>query len=230
MKNRMRLAAVIWLVFNAALSFARDRPKKPETPHLAFVTEYVRELAATEDLREAAERELKEDPKARFSSAIHSGTLMQLELGSQIRMLKDMRLDEPFDTLIPDITAFYEKKIALWKRTVEIATEFAGGPKAGVDYQKLATEMPQIRAQLDYIDKALFDASVLVAMTLLDTKPDSNNRVARLIITKEERSKLIDDLDTGFGTKLDEKDQNYTVTTAQLLRDFLRKHKASDEP
>jgi hypothetical protein len=35
----------------------------PETPHLAFVTEYVRELAAVEDIRAAAEQELNQGEK-----------------------------------------------------------------------------------------------------------------------------------------------------------------------
>jgi hypothetical protein len=61
---------------------------KAETPHLTFVTEYVRELSAVEDLREFGEKELKQDPDATFAAMIHTSTLFQLELGSQILMFK----------------------------------------------------------------------------------------------------------------------------------------------
>src|SRR5258708_1422454 len=133
--------------------------EKPETSHLAFVTEYIRELAAIENIRESGQQELKQDPDGMFSNMIHSSTLFQLELGSQIKMLRSMRLNSPFDFLIPSIAAFYQRKVILWKRMGEISSAFIGGPKPGVDYDKLAAELPQIRGQLDFIDKGLFDAS-----------------------------------------------------------------------
>lgn len=69
-----------------------------------------------------------------FSNAIHTSTLFQLELDSQIRMLKGMRLNAPYDHLIPVITAFYEHKIALWQRMTDINSAFMASPKSGIDY------------------------------------------------------------------------------------------------
>jgi hypothetical protein len=205
--------------------------KKAETPHLVFVTEYIRELAAIENIRESGEQELKQDPNGTFSNMIHSSTLFQLELGSQIRMLREMRLKDPYDQLIPNITAFYERKIILWKRMAEIGSTFIGGPKRGVDYDKLAADMPQIRAEMDFIDHALFETSPMVFATLIDLKADSKGHASHLIITKEERAKLIDDLNTDFGEKMDAKDQNYTVSAAKILKGYLLKDfKSSDEP
>lgn len=205
--------------------------KKPETPHLVFVTEYIRELAAIENIRDSGEKELKENPDSTFPNMIHSSTLFQLELGFQVEMLKGMSLKAPYNQLIPNITAFYERKILLWKRMAEIGSAFIGGPKADVDYGKLGAEMPQIRAQLEYIDKALFEASPMVFATLIDMKADSKGHASHLIITKEERAKLIDDLNTDFGKKLDAKDQNYTVSAASVLKGYLLKNfKCSDEP
>jgi hypothetical protein len=39
------------------------RPVKPETPHLEFVTEYIRELAAVERIRAEGEDENNQDKK-----------------------------------------------------------------------------------------------------------------------------------------------------------------------
>jgi hypothetical protein len=213
---------------------ATAQSAKPETPHLVFVREYIRELAAIERIRAAGEEENnqdKADDKLPFPGLIHTSTMFQLELRSQVRMLKRMRLNPPFETLIPSITDWYERKIALWQRMGEIAAEFMGGPKQGVDYSKLAAEMPQIRGQLDYIDQSLFEAAPLVFATLVDMKADSKGHASHLIITKEEKADLISKLNDSFGDKLDQKNQNYTVSAASVLRTYLNKdYKCSDEP
>ena len=55
--------------------------KHLETPHLAFVTEYIRQLAAIEDVRAAGEKELKQGSQDdMFAIAIHNSTAIQLEL------------------------------------------------------------------------------------------------------------------------------------------------------
>jgi hypothetical protein len=213
---------------------AAARPVKPETPHLEFVTEYIRELAAVERIRAAGEDEAnqdKKDDKLPFAGAIHTCTLFELELGSRVRMLKAMRLNAPFDELIPNITAFYERKILLWRRMGEINSAFIGGPKPGVDYDKVAAEMPQIRAGLEFIDQSLFEATPMVFATLIDMKADSKGHASHLIITKEEKAGLISRLDDSFGAKLDQKNSNYTVGAAQVLKDYLNKDfKCADEP
>lgn len=219
---------------NVKPSRATARPAKPETPHLEFVTEYIRELAAVERIRAAGEAENnqdKRDDKLPFASAIHTCTLFELELGSQVKMLRGLRLNAPFDDLIRNITAFYERKILLWRRMREISSDFIGGPKDGVDYSKLAAEMPEIRGNLDFIDQALFEATPSVFATLIDMKEDSKGHASHLIITEEEKAMLISKLDDSFGPKLDQKDQNYTVSAAKVLKDYLNKDfKCSDEP
>jgi hypothetical protein len=230
----MKLAIAARICLAAALAVGAPSTfgvEKPETSHLVFVTEYIRELSAIENIRDSGEKELKEDPNSTFSNMIHSSTLFQLELGSQIKMLRGMRLKAPHDQLIPNITAFYERKILLWKRMAEIGGAFIGGPKPGVDYSKLGAEMPELRGQLDFIDHALFEASPAVFATLIDLKADSKGHASHLIVTKEERAKLVDNLNTAFGTKLDAKDQNWSVSAASVLKAYLLKDfKSSDEP
>jgi hypothetical protein len=210
---------------------ADEKPQKPDTSHLAFVKEFIRELSAIEEIRSKAEQDNKKDPNLTFENMVHSATFFELELGSQIRMLSGMTLSDPFDTLIPGMTGFYEEKIKLWDRMKEIGGDFIAGPREGVDYQKLAAELPELRAKLEYMDQSIFQTSSLVFSTLIDKKPDSKNHVSHLIITKAERAKLFDQLDTAFGKKLDEKNPNYTVGTAVILREGLKKKfKCSDEP
>jgi hypothetical protein len=207
--------------------------KKPETSHLKFVTEYIRELAAIEDLRASGEQELKKITRQEesFPISIHTSTLIRLELGSQIRMLKSMRLNAPFDEVIPNLVRFYEHKMELHQRLIDISKAFVAGPEEGVDYGKLAAEAPEIRAKNDYIDQALFESTPLIFATLIDPKADSKNHASHLIITKAERSKLIDDLNIRFGDKIDQKDQSYIVGSGSVLKTYLLKgYKCSDDP
>ena len=206
--------------------------EKPETPHLAFVTEYVRELGEFETLRAAGEQEQaagKEDEV--FANAIHTSTSIQLELGSQIRMLKGMLLKPPFDELTKNLAGFYAQKMELHQRLIDISTAFLGGPKPGADYEKMAAEMPKIRASLEFVARAIVEATPLIFATLIDQRPDSKNHVSHLIITKAEKAKLLDDLTIRFGSKLDQKSQNFTVSAASVLKAYLLKgFKCSDEP
>jgi hypothetical protein len=155
---------------------------------------------------------------------------MQLELRTQIGQLKGLRLADPFDDLIPTIVEFYKDKIELWQKMIDISSAFVGDPKQNVDYAKLVADLPKIRARLDYIDKALFEASPLIFTTLVNTKPDSKGKASHLVI-KAERADLIERIDTDFGSKLDAKGPNYIVAGALILRDGLQKDfKSSDDP
>jgi hypothetical protein len=215
---------------------AAAKPAIKETPHLAFVSEYIRELSAYQEIREKGEQENAEAQKSSnssdiFMSLIHNSTLFQLELQTDIAQLKSMRLNDPFNFLIPSITNFYGQKIKLWQRMSDLGTAFIGGPQPGVDYAQLGAEMPKIRADLDYIDQALFEAVPGIFATLIDAKADSQGHTSHLIITKAERQDLIEKLDTDFGSKLDEKNQNYGVTAASVLKAYLLKDfKSADEP
>ncbi len=127
---------------------ATCQARAEENSPFAFITEYIRELSANENARAKAEQELKEATTTRdkLSSAIHANTLIQLELGSEIYMLRDMHLNLPIDKLIPNIIKAYEQKIALIQKMSDISSAYLVGPKPDVDYDKLATDMPKIRA------------------------------------------------------------------------------------
>jgi hypothetical protein len=55
-----------------------------ETPHLAFVTEYARELGVNEHLRELGEKDIGEQGADKNAAMIRSSTRIVLELTSQV--------------------------------------------------------------------------------------------------------------------------------------------------
>jgi hypothetical protein len=212
---------------------ARTHPPTTATPHLQFVKEYVRELIEDEDLKTHAEKELNEaqTPYEKFSSGIYISKSTQLALRSQIRMLKSMRLNDPFDGLIPSLIAFNQRQIDLHQKLIDISGKFLAGPKPGVDCQALAAKVPEMRAELDDVRKALFDAAPLVFMSLVDMKPDSQNHVNHLIITKAEKADLQDRLNLLLRDVPDKGDHDYYVSAAMILRGGLQKnYKCADEP
>ena len=119
-----RLLAIVLLTFSG-IAFAqtpqlksgspKSKAEKQETSHLAFVTEYVRELSAIENIRASAEQDQTQGTNnEKFSNAIYSSKRMQFELRLQINILKQMHLDPPFETLIPNLVNFNESKVELF--------------------------------------------------------------------------------------------------------------------
>jgi len=198
---------------------------------LAFVTEFVRELGATERIRSIGEQELKEKNANPIAGSIRNSTRVQLELRSSIGMLSGMHLKPPVDFIPQSIIDLYKQKIELHQASIDIASQFLAGQKPGVDYGKLAAEMPKITASFEYLDETLFKATPAVFGALIDMKADSQGHASHLVITKAERQQLILSLKNSFGSKLSAKNQNYTVSAASVLLSYLQKDfKCSDEP
>ncbi len=107
-----------------------------------------------------------------------------------------------------------------------------GGPKPGVDYATLATRMPEITAEMEYADESIFKLTPLVFATLISDKSDSKNHLSHLIITRAERKTLVDTINRHFGSSLTEKNQDWTVSSASVLRTYLteKSYKFSDDP
>jgi hypothetical protein len=200
---------------------------------IQFISEYVRELSAQEQIRAEGEKELAEAPnqEEQLTASIHAATRMQLELQTQIAMLKSFHFDSPFDVLVRGLTSTYQEKINLYQELADICSDFIGDPKPGVDYGKLTAEMPKVRAYLEDNEKGLLPITAVAFGMLIDERPDSKNHASHLLITKAQKSQLLRTLAAGFGEKLDQKDPNYVVGSALLLKSYLTKgFKCADEP
>jgi len=136
----MRLVVILILF---CLSFSSIGVAQ-QTSHLAFASEYIRQLSDNERYRELADKALKtEKGDDRFSAIIHGRTRMVLELTSQIRALKAMRLRKPFDDIPDFISTIYRRQIELYNSEITMAEAFISGPKPGVDYGALAAQEPK---------------------------------------------------------------------------------------
>jgi hypothetical protein len=202
---------------------------------LNFAKEYVRELGSLEAIRENAERDVTQSAsnfRAQMADCIRNGQRYQLELNMDISMLEKIKLPKPVDQAPSTISQFYQLKLDQYGRMMEICSTMLSGPKPGVDYGQLAAEMPKISANLDYIDQSLFKASPLVFAALIDQRPDKENHLSHLVISKAERDALVRDINLAFGKKLDQEQQKWGVSAASVLRDYLTKkdYKFADDP
>lgn len=225
---------IIFLLSLSATSAAAV--KIHETPHYDVAVEYIRSLGAIHNIQRKADREFQEDNQtdnpaiAKIMSGIRSSTRIKLELNTSIATLKRMNLRKPFETLLPTTIKLYKRKIDLYNETVEISKAFIDRPKPGVDYSKMTARMPEITASVEYIDETIFQMMPLVFALLVDEKPDSEGHMNHLNITKEQRQRLINDINGFFGESLDEEKKNWTVSSAALLKAYLLKdYKCTDE-
>jgi len=105
------------------------------------------------------------------------------------------------------------------------------GPNADVDYSAIAAHMPQFTAQDGYLDKIIFDASPAIFLSLVDERADKQGRANHLIITKEQRKHMIRRIETLFGSKRNDKEQAYTISSAwRIHAGLLKNYKSSDDP
>jgi hypothetical protein len=167
-----------------------------------------------------------------MGTCIHGSTALQIELGAEIAMLKDMHFDAPYDQLVPTIIDVYRKNIDLHQRMIDICTAMIAGEKPGVDYGQMVADMAKIRAFSDSMDKTLFQAAALSTFLLVDQRSDSKDHLNHLITTRAERSELLRHLDAHFGQKLEDKNANYLVSSGALLKYFLTEkgYRCADEP
>ena len=171
-----------------------------------------------------------EDPANKaIMTTIRNATRVKLAMKTNIAMLGGMKMTRPgHEETLGLLTSFYQAKIDLNDQLIQIATAFIV-PKKGVDYGKLAAQVPEITAKLEDVDKSLFEMTALVFMSFIDMKADSQNRANHLLITKEQRDRLVWSINNSFRASL-EKDRRYVVSEALLVKTKLLEFKCSDEP
>lgn len=231
------------MVFLVLFTFAWYGESQAEpvqaTSTYEFSHAFVDYLIDSHQIEKIAEREIAAAYKSPdinnqlLLSAVRSGTRSRLKLNVSIERVKNMRLADPnFEKLPSYLVQMYSQKADLSGEIVQAAQAMLAGPKPDVDYGVLAGHMPEVTAQIEYVNETIFKATPMVAYSLISTKPDSKNKLSHLSITRKQAQDLIGSLQAGFGKSLDAKDQNWTTAAASLLQTFLRDkgYKYLDEP
>ena len=73
------------------------------------------------------------------------------------RPLADPELESVDMTTYESLIGFDQRQVELHQSLIDINSKFIAGPRSGVDYPALAAKMPQIRAELEQTQKAVFE-------------------------------------------------------------------------
>lgn len=216
--------------------FASDSARAATAPAVTapfdLVQAYVRQIGTFEEDRSRAAKDQAAN-KTDFASCVRNMTTFQMDLDASGRYLMAVRLssDNMAKEIPPLVGALIMQKYAVVDELVKECEAFIA-PDPKIDYTLLAQRAPKITAMSDYIDKAIFESSPGMFATLISPRADSHNRANHLVITHQQRDRLLSSLTSYFGEKLNMSgnDVPYYVAVAQLLRDKLNEFKCADDP
>ena len=143
--------AIVVFTCDAAFAAATDDDR---AARVAFVNEFIRELASTQQVRDTFAKEHGEDKSSaeQMATIIRTATRMNLELQTNINILQKITLRAPFNKFNTNLQQIYEQKQAIQEEIINTASQFMGGPKPNVDYDAMAAHMPQLTAQDGYLE------------------------------------------------------------------------------
>lgn len=240
MKNRFVRRSFAFAV-SALIGFLGNAhaASETDTTPFEFARAFVDFLVETHKVEEVAEseiaaaNELPNSDQQLLLSAIRSCTRTKLNLNVIIARVEQMHLaDKNFEKIPGYLIQMYTRKIDLCDEIVQASQTILEGPKPGINYGKITGHMPEVSAQVEYINETIFKATPMIAFSIISSKPDSKSHLSHLSITKKQSNELVGRLQAIFGKSLDAKNQNWTTSSASLLRTVLRDkgYKYSDDP
>ena len=106
------------------------------------------------------------------------------------------------------------------------------GPEPDVNYGKLTARAPEITAQVEQIDKIIFTIAKAMFFALVDDdRRGADGKLHYLILTKKDRTSMVQLIDKIFGPTLEDKNASRIVSSAWAIKYGLTRphYKAADE-
>lgn len=234
--KKFRLISLFLMLISTPL-LALSEAEKPlseaeKSARVTFANEFIRELYLTQKMRDTFERDHAEDHSNAdtMRTMIRTSTRIKLELQANLAILAELHLDPFMDQMHTALVEINKQKIAVQEEIINTASVFISGPKPNIDYDALLARTPQLTAKNDYLDEMTFDVGKLVSVSLIDMRPDSQGHASHLILSDDQRRRMLDTIETLFRSTADNKDKNYTTSAAWLVHDVVLARKSSDDP
>jgi hypothetical protein len=219
---------VNWLAVTACISVFSSAHAR-ETAPLQFVSEYLREFSAIERIRLAEEQEFQTPRQDMLAICIESGNRYRREIVQQTARMQGMSVPPPSQALPARLVELYGRKLELYTEVVNTCTALKAGANTSVGYLEVMSVVSQYSSKVDSIDHSLFKTSTDAYSILLNQDQGPQDSLRRLAITSAEKQTLLRQIDRDFGAALQDDQQTYLVNAATVIRNAIRKHKASDE-
>jgi hypothetical protein len=219
---------VSWLAVTVCIGLFSSAHAR-ETPPLQFVAEYLREFSAIEHIRLAEEQEFQAARQSMLAICVESGNRYRREIAQQMARMQGMSVPPPSQALPARLVELYGQKLELYTEVVYRCTALKAPANDSVGYVEVMSVVSQYSTKVDSIDYSLFKTSTEAYSTLLNTEQGPHDLARRLAITTAEKQSLLRQIDRDFGAELQDDQQTYLVNAATVIRNAIRKHKASDE-
>ena len=198
-----------------------------KTARIALAQEFVRELEVLYRLQETAKKNL---PSISGAEKLTTDTLF--EMNDSINRLSMINVDARWAEFRDALKKLHRERIVLVHEMNQMSKTLLAGPEPDVNYGKLTARGPEITAQVEQIDKIIFTISKAMFYALVDDdRAGADGKLHHLILTKKDRTSMVQLIDKTFGQTLEDKNASYIVSSAWVIKYGLTRpnYKAADE-
>ncbi len=205
-----------------------------KTARIALAQEFVRELEVIYRLQETAKKEFAEDSSGtgKLTTGIRVGTRTLFEMNDSINRLSMIDVDARWAEFRDALKKLHQERIVLVYEMNQTSKTLLAGPEPDVNYGKLTARAPEITAQVEQIDKIIFTIAKAMFFALVDDdRLGADGKLHYLILTKKDRTSMVQQIDKIFGPTLEDENASHIVSSAWVIKYGLTQthYKAADE-
>jgi hypothetical protein len=225
------------IVYGASCASLQSQPlpgNAQNTARIALVQEFVREMEVLYRLQETAKKEFAEDTSGpgKLMTGIRVGSRTILEMNDSINRLNILKVDGTWAEFRDLLKQLHQERIGITQEMNQASKMLLAGPEPGVNYGKLTARAPELTAQAEAIDKSIFTMAKAMFFALVDdARVGADGNLHHLLLTKKDRTSMVQLIDKAFGAILEDKNANYIVSAAWVIKYGLTRphYKAADE-
>jgi hypothetical protein len=187
-------------------------------------------------LQETAKKEFAEDgsTNGKLITSIRVGTRTLFEMQESVGRLQRMTgLEKSWGEVKDLLLSFHNQRMLVVQEMSQMAKAMLSGPEPDVNYGAMTARAPELTAQVEQIDKTMFDMSKAMFFALVDEgRVEADGNLYHLILNKKDRANMVHTIDTAFGRSLGDKNATSIVNAAWGVKYGLTRpnYKAADEP
>jgi hypothetical protein len=229
------VSLVLFLFLQAAHPLAAQNTiTKAKAARIELVKEFIREVEVLDGLQQTAKKEFGEDKSSngQLVTAIRVGTRTLFEMNTGVGILDRISLDGRWDEFRTALISIDTERASLNKEMIDASKKLLSGPEEGVNYGALLARAPELTAQVEQLDKMIFNISKAMFLGLLDEeRTDKDGNISHLIVTARERNEMIQGIDIHFGSRLEDKNTTQIVLAAWAIKYGLTqsRYRSADE-
>src|SRR5262249_6559719 len=157
-------------------------------------------------------KEFTEDSSesGKLTTGIRVGTRTLFEMNDSINRLGMINVDAKWAEFRDALQKLHQERIVLVHEMNKMSKTLLAGPETDINYGQLTGRAPEITAQVEHIDKIIFTISKAMFFALVDDdRVGRDGKLHHLILTRKDRTSMVQLIDNVFGPTLEEKNASY---------------------